>query len=146
MEHGGAGADQADSRRKADQPVERQIRARRAHPSWITFDQPHDTLTIRVAARIAVNGAGTAKLISTPAWEEVRAAAFASADLGPLAPTHYLFPSRQVSLDPEIRDYAASSFPPGRTVLDGATDLMNRIKAEFVYEVGATTEIGRAHV
>ncbi len=107
--------------------------------TWITFDQPHDTLTIRVAARIAVNGAVAAKPIDTPAWEEVRAAAFASADLGPLAPAHYLFPSRQVSLDPEIRDYAALSFPAGRTVLDGATDLMNRIKAEFVYEVGATT-------
>ena len=107
--------------------------------TWITFDQPHDTLTIWVAARIAVNGAVSAKPIDTPAWEEVRAAAFASADLGPLAPAHYLFPSRQVSLDPEIRDYAALSFPAGRTVFDGATDLMNRIKAEFVYEVGATT-------
>jgi len=107
--------------------------------TWITFDQPHDTLTIWVAARIAVNGAVSAKPIGTPAWEEVRTAAFASADLGPLAPAHYLFPSRQVSLDPEIRDYAALSFPAGRTVLDGATDLMNRIKAEFVYEVGATT-------
>jgi transglutaminase-like putative cysteine protease len=107
--------------------------------TWITFDQPHDTLTIWVAARIAVNGAVSAKPIDTPAWEEVRTAAFASADLGPLAPAHYLFPSRQVSLDPEIRDYAALSFPAGRTVLDGATDLMNRIKAEFVYEVGATT-------
>ena len=107
--------------------------------TWITFDQPHDTLTIWVAARIAVNGAVSAKPIATPAWEEVRTAAFASADLGPLAPAHYLFPSRQVSLDPEIRDYAALSFPAGRTVLDGATDLMNRIKAEFVYEVGATT-------
>ncbi|MGZ5840934.1 MAG: transglutaminase family protein [Xanthobacteraceae bacterium] len=107
--------------------------------TWITFDQPHDTLTIRVAARIAVNGVGAAKPVDTPPWEEVRAAAFASADLGPLAPAHYLFPSRQVSLDPEIRDYAALSFPAGRTILDGATDLMNRIKAEFVYEVGATT-------
>src|SRR5215212_3335861 len=49
--------------------------------TWIAFDHPHDTLTIRVAARIAVDGAVTAKLIDTPAWEEVRAAAFASADL-----------------------------------------------------------------
>jgi transglutaminase-like putative cysteine protease len=105
--------------------------------TWITFDQPHDTLTIRVAARIAVDDAVTAT--ETPSWEEVCAAAFASADLGPLAPAHYLFPSRQVSLDPEIRDYAASSFRAGRTIRDGATDLMNRIKTEFVYEVGATT-------
>ena len=49
--------------------------------TWIAFDQPHDTLTMRVAARIAVDGAVTARPIDTPAWEEVRAAAFASADL-----------------------------------------------------------------
>jgi transglutaminase-like putative cysteine protease len=52
---------------------------------------------------------------------------------------HYVFPSRQVSLDPEIRAYAAESFPPGRPVLDGAVELMRRIKADFVYEIGVTT-------
>ena len=107
--------------------------------TWIAFDQPHDTLTVRVAARIAVDQAPAIEPGATPPWEEVRAAAFACADLSAQAPSHYLFPSRQVSLDPEIFDYAALSFPPGRTVLDGAVDLMNRIKAEFVYEVGATT-------
>jgi transglutaminase-like putative cysteine protease len=105
--------------------------------TWISFDQPHDTLTVQVAARIAVEPVVAAGV--TPPWEEVRAAAFASADPSPQAPTHFLFPSRQVSLDPEIRDYAALSFQPGRTILAGATDLMNRIKAEFVYEPGATT-------
>ena len=39
----------------------------------------------------------------------------------PQSPAHFLFPSRQVSLDPEIRDYAAVSFTPGRPVLDGGT-------------------------
>jgi transglutaminase-like putative cysteine protease len=107
--------------------------------TWIAFDQPHDTLTVRVAARIAVDHGVSAKPATTPPWEDVRALAFACADLSPQAPSHYLFPSRQVSLDPEISDYAALSFPPGRPVLDGATDLMNRIKAEFVYELGATT-------
>jgi len=92
---------------------------------------------VRVAARIAVERDVAVK--PTPAWEEVRAAAFRVADLSPQSPAHYLFPSRQVSLDPEIRDYAAQSFPPGGPALDGAIDLMNRIKKEFVYEVGAHT-------
>src|SRR5207237_6003864 len=55
------------------------------------------------------------------------------------SPAHYLYPSRQVSLDPEIRAYAAASFSAARPVLDGAVDLMQRIKAEFIYEIGATT-------
>ncbi len=64
---------------------------------------------------------------------------FADATSAPTSPAHFLFASRQVSLDPEIRDYARESFPPGRPVLDGAIDLMRRIKADFIYEIGATT-------
>src|SRR4029077_19947617 len=66
-------------------------------------------------------------------------ASAACLDLSPPSPTHSLFPSRQVSLDPEIRAYAAESFAAGRPILEGAVDLMRRIKAEFVYEISATT-------
>jgi transglutaminase-like putative cysteine protease len=107
--------------------------------TWIALDQPHDMLTVKVAARVTVDRTVSLDPGATPAWENVRSEAFASADLSSTSPAHFLFPSRQVSLDPEIRDYAALSFPPGKAILDGAIDLMRRIKAEFVYEVGATT-------
>jgi transglutaminase-like putative cysteine protease len=107
--------------------------------TWIKLDAPHETLTVRVAARIAVEHTAAVAAETTPPWEEVREAAFGCNDLSPQAPAHYLFASRLVSLDPEIRDYAAESFSPGRPVLEGAMDLMNRIKADFVYEPGATT-------
>jgi len=105
--------------------------------TWIKLEQQHDVLSVRVAARIAVEE--PVRPESTPAWEEVRAAAVHCADFGARAPAHFLFASRVVSLDPEIRDYVASSFPAGRPVLEGAVDLMTRIKTDFVYEVGATT-------
>ena len=105
--------------------------------TWIELDQPHDTLSVRVAARVSVKRDVAPE--ATPPWEEIREAAFASIDLSPNSPAHYLFPSRQVSLDPEIRAYAADSFSAGRPVLDAAVDLMRRIKADFVYEIGATT-------
>jgi len=107
--------------------------------SWIELDQPHDMLSVRVAARVAVKRDALPAADTTPPWEEIRAATFASVDLSPNSPTHYLFPSRQVSLDPEIRAYAAASFTPDRPVLDAAVDLMQRIKADFIYEIGATT-------
>ena len=107
--------------------------------TWIGLDQPHETLTVRVAARVAVDRTIAIDPAATPPWEAVREAAFACADLSPQAVAHFLFPSRQVSLDPEIRDYTATSFPPGRAVLEGAIDLMQRIKGEFTYDVGATT-------
>ncbi len=44
-----------------------------------------------------------------------------------------------VSLDPEIRDYTRASFPPGRPILEAASELSGRLKADIVYEIGATT-------
>jgi transglutaminase-like putative cysteine protease len=107
--------------------------------TWVALDQPHDTLLVRVAARVSIDANDDLDPLSTPAWETVRDAASACTDLGPQAPAHFLFPSRQVSLDPSIRNYTEASFPPGRPILDGAIDLMRRVKDDFVYEPGATT-------
>jgi transglutaminase-like putative cysteine protease len=105
--------------------------------TWIELNQPHDKLVIKVAARVSVERPALPE--NTPPWEEVRNQAFATADGGAESPANYLFPSRQVSLDPEIRDYVRESFPAGRPIYEGAAELMKRIKDDFVYEIGATT-------
>ena len=108
--------------------------------TWIALDQPHDTLTVRVAARVAVERSDAVEPVATPAWEEVRAAAFASADL--VAAWRRRIICFRAGRCRSIRKSATmrpTSFPPGRAVLDGAIDLMQRIKADFVYELGATT-------
>ena len=94
---------------------------------------------MKVSARVAVDALTDPALLTTPPFEAVREEVFAIADIGPTSPAHFLFPSRMVSLDPEIRDYARESFPPGRPILEGAIDLMRRIKADMVYDTGATT-------
>jgi transglutaminase-like putative cysteine protease len=109
------------------------------HLTWIELAEPHDRLTIKVAARIAVETAEMPPPLDTPEWEIVRDQVFATADIGATSPAHFIFASRQVSLDPEIRDYARASFAPGRPILAAAIDLMRRIKTDFVYDVGATT-------
>ena len=107
--------------------------------TWIEIEEPHDMLTVKLAARVAVDALAVPDPSSTPAWETVREEAFATSDIGPLSPAHFLFPSRMVSLDPEIRDYVRQSFAPGRPILDAATELIHRLKADMVYEIGATT-------
>jgi transglutaminase-like putative cysteine protease len=107
--------------------------------TWIGLNEPHDRLIINVKARLSVEDADTPSPQDTPPWEAVRDEVFTTSDIGPGSPAHFLFPSRQVSLDPEIRDYVRESFPSGRSVLEGALDVMRRIKADFVYEIGATT-------
>jgi transglutaminase-like putative cysteine protease len=107
--------------------------------TWIEIEEPHQTLTVKLSARVAVDAAVEPPPLSTPPWEAVRDEAFATSDIGPLSPAHFLFPSRMVSLDPEIRAYVRGSFPPGRPILHAAIELIGRMKSEIVYEIGATT-------
>ena len=107
--------------------------------TWIEIEEPHKTLTVKLAARVTVYAAVEPPPLTTPAWEAVREEAFATTDIGPLSPAHFLFRSRMVSLDPEIRDYTRASFSAGRPVLDAAVELMNRLKTDIAYEIGATT-------
>jgi transglutaminase-like putative cysteine protease len=94
---------------------------------------------VKLAARIVVEAVAPADFDATPPWESVRGETLESLDLGPHSPVHFIYPSRLVSLDPEIRDYVHVSFPPGRPVLAGAAEVMRRIKNDFAYELGATT-------
>jgi len=107
--------------------------------TWIEINERHETLTVKLSARVAVDAALAPAPLGTPPWEAVREQAFATNDIGPDSPAHVLFPSRIVALDPEIRDYVRQSFPPGRPVLDAAIELIGRLKADIVYEIGATT-------
>jgi len=105
----------------------------------VEIEESHQTLTVKLEARIAVEGTAAIDMAQTPAWESVRAATYACADVGPSSPVHFIYPSRQVPLDPDIRDYARESFAPGRPVLAGADELMRRIKRDFTYQPGSTT-------
>jgi transglutaminase-like putative cysteine protease len=110
--------------------------------NWTTvieIEEPHEQLTVKLSARVAVAPAAVLGADASPPWEDIRADACASTGVGPESPVHFVHPSRMVSLDPAIRDYARVSFPPGRPVLAGAVDLMERIKHDFVYDSGATT-------
>ena len=107
--------------------------------TWIDIEEPHDMLTVKLAARVAIDEAAEPAPRSTPPWEDVRELAFAAGDIGPLSPAHFLFPSRMVSLDPEIRDYVRVSFPSRRPILDAAIELIRRLKTDITYEIGATT-------
>ena len=110
--------------------------------NWTTvaeLEEPHETLTLKLAARVAITPAAPTDPGKSPPWESVRADTYASEDIGPSSPVHFVYPSRLVSLDPDIRDYARKSFAPGRPVFAGAVELMRRIKDDFAYEPGATT-------
>ena len=113
--------------------------------TWIELDEPHDMLTMRVAARVAVERDGRARRGDHAAvGGGARRDAFASPISRRRRRRIFCFRagrSRSIRKSATMR---AESFPPGRPVLDGAIDLMRRIKADFVYEIGATTALDHA--
>ena len=50
--------------------------------TWIEIEEPHNTLTVKLAARVAIDSAAEPAAHSTPPWEDVREQAFAASDIG----------------------------------------------------------------
>lgn len=112
----------------------------------ITLRSPHNRLTVESRFTVTLLPGASVVPEETPAWEMVRAAAQETTDLGARSPAHQIFPSRHVPLDAAFLDYAAPDFPSGRPVLAAATDLMQRIKADFLYDPSATDVMTPARV
>src|SRR5262249_58888750 len=95
------------------------------------LDEPREPTTVKRPARVRVAAAPLTNPDTSPPWESVRADTDATEDISPGSPVHFIHQSRQVSLDPAIRDYARASFPPGRPMFVGAVELMQRIQNDF---------------
>ncbi len=104
----------------------------------VTVQTPHRKLLIEATARVDVHAPPIDELQESPIWEAVRESALKSADLGPDSPAVYLYPTPRIRLVDTITDYARSSFSDGRQVLPAATDLMRRIRDDFVFDSKAT--------
>ena len=112
-----------------------------------TITSAHRVLRIEARARVAVDRPAPPAPAATPAWDELREAAFASDSLAADSPAHLLHPSKLAPLHGPATDYARASFPPGRPALEAALDLTRRIHADFIYDPKATqvtTPLGEA--
>ena len=104
----------------------------------VSLETAHRQLRVEARSRVEVRRDEPSLLRTSPAWEEVNRRAFASHTLAPSSPAHFVYPSRLVPLIEPITLYALESFPEGTAILDGAADLMHRIRADFLYDPKAT--------
>lgn len=101
------------------------------------------TLYFHVTAehrRLEVTGESVVEVTRPPGnlesepWEKARPG-FGN---GPLA-VEFTLDLKPPEIIPEVADYAAQSFQPGRPLLDAVTELTTRIYTDFTYESGSTT-------
>jgi transglutaminase-like putative cysteine protease len=98
---------------------------------------PHRALTVTSASVVEVDPV-PAQLYSGGAaiagWEQ----AVPTGLSGALA-SDFSLDLRPPEISDAVRDYAASSFPPGRPLIDAIRDLSSRIYTDFTYRSGSTT-------
>lgn len=104
----------------------------------VLIDKPHESLVIEANSRIDVHAPPLPDASASLPWEQVHALAFASSGLEANGPAVFLYPTARTPKLAEITEYARSSFPPGRPIIEAVSDLMTRIHAEFKYDPGAT--------
>lgn len=104
----------------------------------ITIEAPHRALTVTVRSRVEVIRPDANGFDLSIPWETARAEAFDLASIERSSAVNFIYESRLITFAPEVVSYAAQSFPPGRSILDGARELMGRIKRDFTYDPKAT--------
>ena len=103
----------------------------------IAYREAHETLDIRMSARVAVSRPQPELDVSPDLAglsEEIRG--FLS--LAPRSPHHFTAPSHHAGIDADITAYAAASLDKG-SVVAIARDLCDRIHRDFVFDGDATT-------
>ncbi|ACB96840.1 transglutaminase family protein [Beijerinckia indica] len=104
----------------------------------MTIDTAHRALRVEARSTVEVLRDLPPAENLTRDWEEIREDAFDSDTLAPESPAHFMHPSRFVPQFKPATAYARESFGPGRPILAGAVELMQRIRADFRYDPKAT--------
>lgn len=106
--------------------------------TYFTVQEPHKELVVTGESRVEVQSQDVPDPKLTRPWESVRDGLRLSRKTESLEAIQFSFPSRYVAVTEELHQYAQTSFPPGRPVLEGVLDLTRRIHEDFEYSPLAT--------
>ncbi len=99
--------------------------------------QPHLELRVSAHSVCEITAPEPVDAARSWSWREAQRA-FAAGAVAPDV-AQFVHASPYVPLTAQMQDYARESFPEDRTLLAGATDLMERIHREFRFDPSATT-------
>lgn len=107
--------------------------------SYFSIQQAHQALEVRAHSEVEVTAPKLPAPSATPPWERIADRLRDRRDEPMTNLRIFTLGSPLIPLAPEVRDYAAMSFPPGRPILEATRDFMGRIHADFVYDPTSTT-------
>jgi transglutaminase-like putative cysteine protease len=105
---------------------------------WFSIDQPHTQLEIVAESRVTVEPAPERASRESLPWEAVRARLENPQTDEERDAVQFQFDSPMTRVHRDVATYGAVSFPPGRPILAGAMELMDRIHKDFRYDTTVT--------
>jgi len=107
--------------------------------TYFSIQEPHRALRIEATHEVTLTDRNNPDAALTAPWESVLDQVRRYRGEPWLLAAQFLFNSRYVLAAPEYAEYARSSFPAGRPILEAAFDLTRRIFGDFAYDPRATT-------
>jgi transglutaminase-like putative cysteine protease len=102
--------------------------------------EPHTQLTVTAESMVDVSRSGSLPLPVDQPWDAIRDRLnLDPADDAVFEARDFVLASPKVGLSPAVYNYAAESFPLGRSLTEALTDLTSRIYSDFTYEPGSTS-------
>ena len=105
---------------------------------WFSIDQAHTRLEVMAESSVSVEPPQERPSRESLSWEEVRKLLEHAADDETRDAVQFMFDSPLISFGEDVVAYGAMSFPPGRPILAGAMELMNRVHKDFRYDTTVT--------
>jgi transglutaminase-like putative cysteine protease len=105
--------------------------------SFFSIGTPHDRLIVTARSRVRVRPSGLPE--RTPPWQLVRDRCASDVLTPDSAVGEFRFDSPYITRKPAFADYAVSSFPKDRPLLEAVADFIARIYRDFKFDPRATT-------
>ncbi len=100
--------------------------------------EKHDKFAAVATSVVEVQSAA-GEIATSPSWDQVRELLAQPMDEIAISASEFIFDSPFIFSFPELREYARSTFTPGRPLLDAAKELMARIHDDFKYTPKSTS-------
>jgi|SRR5215469_68705 len=106
--------------------------------TYFSIHELHQTLTVASESLVEMDEPDPIEPWLTPRWEEALGERWRYEDGHALKAYQFVFESPRITPGPEFAEYAKSSFPARRPLLEAAHDLSHRIHTDFRYDQEAT--------
>lgn len=107
--------------------------------AFFTVQEVHHQLRVTAHSRVEVHPGPPPDPGASTAWQEVARLSYEHRLTRVGAAAEFAFDSPLVARHPDFAGYAAGCFAPGRPILEGAIDLMQRIHRDFEFDPAASS-------